>query len=143
VEIAGLPLYNEDLDGAPPAEWTAFRNQIKAADGVIFFTPEYNRTIPGGLKNAIDVASRPYGENVWNGKPAAVVSVTPGGLGAFGANHNLRQALTVLNMPCMQQPEAYISGAHKLVEGDGFDENTTSFLKKFMSAYEAWLSKNI
>src|SRR3954469_2225086 len=118
VEISGLPLYNEDLDEAPPAQWTQFRERIKAADAVLFVTPEYNRSVPGALKNALDVASRPYGKNNWSGKPGAVVSASPGGIGGFGANHHLRQSLVFLNVPAMQQPEAYIGGADRL-----FDEN--------------------
>ena len=108
VEIGDLPLYNQDLDTDPPEQWTRFRQAIAAADGVLFCSPEYNRGIPGVLKNAIDVGSRPYGESVWNQKPAAIVSASPGGIGGFGANHQLRQACVFLNMPVMQHPEAYL-----------------------------------
>src|SRR5690606_18870607 len=95
VEIGDLPLYDEDLDGEnAPAAWTRFREDVRAADAVLFVTPEYNRSVPGGLKNAIDVGSRPYGQAVWSGKPAAVMSTSMGALGAFGANHHLRQSLT-------------------------------------------------
>src|SRR5437868_604208 len=111
VEIGGLSLYNQDLDpDRAPAPWLAFRERVRRADGVLFVTPEYNRSIPGVLKNAIDVGSRPYGKSAWERKPAAAVSVTPGSLGAFGANHHLRQACVFLDMPMMQQPEAYLSG---------------------------------
>ncbi len=103
-----LPLYNQDLDGDPPAEWRAFREQVSAADAVLFVTPEYNRSIPGVLKNAIDVGSRPYGKSVWNQMPAAIVSASPGSIGGFGANHQVRQAAVFLNMPVMQHPEAYL-----------------------------------
>ena len=109
VEIGDLPLYDEDLETADaPAAWTRFRQEIAVADGVLFVTPEYNRGVPGVLKNAIDVGSRPYGQSVWDKKPAAVVSASPGGMGAFGANHHLRQSLVFLNMPAMQQPETYL-----------------------------------
>jgi len=110
VEIGDLPLYNQDYDGAPsqPEPYRRFRAEIAAADGVLFVTPEYNRGVPGVLKNAIDVGSRPYGESVWNQKPAAIVSASPGGIGGFGANHQLRQACVFLNMPVMQHPEAYL-----------------------------------
>ncbi|MGA7711162.1 MAG: NAD(P)H-dependent oxidoreductase, partial [Rhizomicrobium sp.] len=108
VEIDGLPLYNPDIDEAPPAPWKEFRTRIKAADAVLFATPEYNRSVPGVLKNAIDVGSRPYGQSAWNGKPGAVISVSPGAIGGFGANHHLRQSLVFLNVPTMPQPEAYI-----------------------------------
>ena len=109
VEIGQLPLYNQDDDdnGKPPAAWTAFRQRMGAFDAVLFVTAEYNRSVPGVLKNAIDVGSRPYGKSIWSGKPGAVVSVSPGAIGGFGANHHLRQSLVFLDVPCMQQPEAY------------------------------------
>jgi len=108
VEIRDLPLFNQDDEGDPPAAVTWFKQRIAAADGVLFVTPEYNRGVPGVLKNAIDVGSRPYGQSVWDKKPAAIVSASPGGIGGFGANHQLRQACVFLNMPVMQQPEAYL-----------------------------------
>ena len=107
VEIGDLPLYNQDLDANPPEAWTRFRQKIAAADGVLFVSPEYNRGIPGVLKNAIDVGSRPYGQSVFDKKPGAIVSASPGSIGGFGANHQIRQAAVFLNMPIMQQPEAY------------------------------------
>jgi chromate reductase len=119
VEIGNLPLYNQDLDGNPPAEWVAFREKIAAADGILFCTPEYNRGVPGVLKNAIDIGSRPYGKSVWDQKPAAIVSASPGSIGGFGANHQLRQACVFLNMPVMQQPEAYLGH----VGDDAFGED--------------------
>ena len=108
VEIGDLPLYNQDYDADSPPDYVRFREQIAAVDGILFCTPEYNRGVPGVLKNAIDVGSRPYGESVWDKKPAAIVSASPGGIGGFGANHQLRQACVFLNMPVMQQPEAYL-----------------------------------
>ena len=108
VPIGDLPLYNQDSDSSPPEQYVRFRNEIAATDGVLFVTPEYNRGVPGVLKNAIDVGSRPYGASVWNQKPAAIVSASPGGIGGFGANHQLRQACVFLNMPVMQHPEAYL-----------------------------------
>src|SRR5437016_10980619 len=106
VEIGQLPFFNQDLETeSTPAQWTAFRQRVKAADAVLFVTPEYNRSVPAALKNALDVGSRPYGQSVWDGKPGAVVSVSPGAVGGFGANHHLRQALVFLNVPAMQQPE--------------------------------------
>ena len=117
IEIGGLPLYNQDLDTNPPEQWTRFRQQVGSADGVLFCSPEYNRGIPGVLKNAIDVGSRPYGESVWNQKPAAIVSASPGMIGGFGANHQLRQSCVFLNMPVMQHPEAYLGR----VGDDSFD----------------------
>jgi chromate reductase len=108
IEIGDLPLYNQDLDQNPPEPWVRFRRQIAEADGVLFVTPEYNRGMPGVLKNAIDVGSRPYGESVFDKKPAAIVTASPGSIGGFGANHQVRQSCVFLNMPVMQQPEAYL-----------------------------------
>jgi chromate reductase len=108
VEIGELPLYNQDLDANPPEPWARFRQQVAEADGVLFVSPEYNRGIPGVLKNAIDVGSRPYGQSVFDKKPAAIVTVSPGAMGGFGANHQIRQSCVFLNMPVMQQPEAYL-----------------------------------
>jgi chromate reductase, NAD(P)H dehydrogenase (quinone) len=118
IEIGDLPLYNQDLDTDPPEQWTRFRQQVAAADGVLFCSPEYNRGIPGGLKNAIDVGSRPYGQSVFDKKPAAIVTASPGSIGGFGSNHQIRQACVFLNMPVMQQPEAYLGH----VTDDSFDE---------------------
>ncbi|MEO8548267.1 MAG: NADPH-dependent FMN reductase [Sphingomicrobium sp.] len=117
VPIGDLPLYNQDSDANPPEQYVRFRKEIAAADGVLFVTPEYNRGVPGVLKNAIDVGSRPYGKSVWNQKPAAIVSASPGSIGGFGANHQLRQAAVFLNMPVMQHPEAYLGH----VNDDSFD----------------------
>ncbi|MFI4969282.1 MAG: NADPH-dependent FMN reductase [Lysobacterales bacterium] len=144
VEIGALPLYNQDLDGAPPAAWAAFRDRVRPADGVIFATPEYNRSVPAPLKNAIDVGSRPHGKSVWRGKPTAIVSGSPGAIGGFGANHSLRQSFVFLDMPAMQQPEAYIGGADKLFDASGTlnNESTRVFLGKFMLAFAAWAERN-
>ena len=144
VEIGALPLYNQDEDAQMPAPWAEFREQIAACDAVLFVTPEYNRSVPGALKNAIDVGSRPYGKSAWAGKPAAIVSVSPGAAGAFGANHHLRQSLVFLNMPAMQQPEAYIGGADKLFAEDGSISNpsTHEFLTKYLAAFEQWIARN-
>jgi chromate reductase len=117
VEIGDLPLYNQDEEANPPEQYVRFRQQVAPVDGVLFCTPEYNRGVPGVLKNAIDVGSRPYGSSVWDKKPAAIVSVSPGAIGGFGANHQLRQACVFLNMPVMQQPEAYLGH----VTDDSFD----------------------
>ncbi len=146
VEIGDLPLYNQEGDegGNPPAQWVAFRERVRPLDAVLFVTPEYNRSIPGVLKNAIDVGSRPYGKSVWDAKPAAVVSVSPGAIGGFGANHHLRQCLVFLNMPCLQQPEAYIGGAGTLFDGEGklTNDGTRDFLRKFVHAFAGWIEKN-
>lgn len=143
VEIGELPFYNQDLDSNPPAPWTEFRQKIAKYDGLLFITPEYNRSVPAVLKNALDVGSRPYGASVWDGKPGAVVSVSPGATGGFGANHHLRQTLVVLNIPAMQQPEAYIGDAANIFDADGNikNESTRKFLMSFMVAFEAWVAR--
>ena len=140
LEIGDLPLYNEDLEDKTPEPWARFRREVSQSQAVLFVTPEYNRSIPGCLKNAIDVGSRPSGKSVWSGLPAGVVSVTPSKLGAFGANHALRQTFVFLDMPAMQQPEAYISGAADLVGAGGEVKNgdTDKFLKTFMERFAAW-----
>jgi chromate reductase, NAD(P)H dehydrogenase (quinone) len=144
VEIGNLPLYNQDDDANPPTASAAFKARIQQADAVLFVTPEYNRSVPGVLKNAIDIASRPYGKSAWNAKPAAVISVSPGAIGAFGANQALRQSLVFLNMPALQQPEAYIGGAADLFDAQGnlAKESTREFLQKFLTAFAAWIDRN-
>ena len=144
VAIGELPLYNQDLEtDAPPAAWKKFRDVVRACDAVLFVTPEYNRSVPGVLKNAIDVGSRPYGQSVWSGKPAAVVSVSPGALGAFGANQHIRQSFVFLDMPILQQPEAYIGNAAKLFDEQGkmTSADTREFVRKFMAAFAQWIAK--
>ena len=143
VEIGDLPLYNEDIDGAaPPAAYSTFRQHVRSSDAVLFVTPEYNRSVPGVLKNAIDVGSRPYGQSVFSGKPGAVISVSPGAIGGFGANHHLRQSLVFLDVPCMQQPEAYLGGAGSLFDESGkVSEKTKPFLQAFIDAYGKWVEK--
>jgi chromate reductase, NAD(P)H dehydrogenase (quinone) len=144
VEIGALPLYNQDADDNPPSAWTAFRDRVATADAVLFVTPEYNRSIPAALKNAIDVGSRPFGKNVWDGKPGGVVSVSPGAMGGFGANHHLRQSLVFVNVPVMPQPEAYIGGAGKLFDAAGAIAipATRDFLAKYMQAFAGWVERH-
>ena len=144
VEIGQLPLYDQDGDDHPPVEWATFRDTIRAADAVLFVTPEYNRSVPGVLKNAIDVSSRPYGKSAWSGKPGAIVSTSQGAMGGFGANHHLRQSLVFLNVPAMAQPEAYIGGADKLFDANGklVNDGTRKFLSDFMLAFAAWIAAN-
>ena len=121
-----------------------FRERIRTADAVLFVTPEHNRSVPAALKNAIDIGSRPYGKSAWSGKPGAVVSASPGGIGGFGANHHLRQSLVFLDVPAMAQPEAYLGHADKLFGADGklADDGTRKFLQAFMQAYAAWIAAN-
>ncbi|HLO21343.1 MAG TPA: NAD(P)H-dependent oxidoreductase [Sphingomicrobium sp.] len=142
IEIGELPLYNQDLDVDPPEQWTRFRHEVAAADGVLFCSPEYNRGIPGVLKNAIDVGSRPYGQSVFDKKPAAIVTASPGSIGGFGSNHQIRQAAVFLNMPVMQQPEAYLGH----VTDDSFDESgclkegpLKDLVRKVAEAFHDWV----
>ncbi len=143
VEIGALPLYNQDLDADPPKPWADLREAIRSADAVLFVTPEYNRSVPGVLKNAIDVGSRPYGQSVWAGKPAAIMTLSPGALGGFGANHHLRQSLVFLDMPVLQQPEAYVGHAGAMFDeaGQVADERSRAFLQKFIDAFADWIDR--
>lgn len=143
VPIGQLALYNQESDEQPPTEYVEFRDRIRRADGVLFVTPEYNRSVPGVLKNAIDVASRPYGRSAWNGKPGGVLSASIGTLGGFGANHHLRQTLAYLNVPTMTVPEAYIANADKLFgeNGELTRDSTRDYLRKYIAAYAGWVEK--
>ena len=144
IEIGDLPLYNEDLETADaPAEWTRFRGQVLRSDAILFVTPEYNRGIPGALKNALDVGSRPWGRSVWDGKPAAVISQSPGVLGGMAAAHHLRQVLLAVNLAAMPYPEAYISSAATLYDDSGRlqSASTREFMATFLQAFEAWIAK--
>jgi chromate reductase, NAD(P)H dehydrogenase (quinone) len=142
VEIGDLPHFDQDLEDDPPAPWVRLRQQIAAADAVLFVTPEYNRGVPGVLKNAIDVGSRPYGQSVWNGKPGAVVTLSPGPLGGYGANHHLRQSLNVLNVPVLPN-EAYVGNAWSLFDDTGelANDATAEFLKGIGQAFAGWIDR--
>jgi len=143
LEIGQLAMYNEDLDQNPPAEWVEFRQKVKDAEGYLFFTPEYNRSISAVLKNALDVGSRPYGQNNWASKPGAIVSSSISALGAAIANHTLRQSMVFLDIYTMQQPEAYIGNTMSLFdENDNLkSEETRAFLKSWVDAFAAWVHK--
>lgn len=143
IEIGDLPLYNQDLDETPPEAWVKFRDRVREFDALVFVTPEYNRSVPAALKNALDVGSRPPGKGVWGGKPAVILSNSPGQYGGFGANHHLRQTFVFLDIPVLEQPEAYLAKV-----GEAFDEKgtlvndrTKELLKKVMDAYVAWIEK--
>lgn len=144
VEIGHLPLFNQDFEADPPQAVKDFKQRIEAADAVLFITPEYNRSVPGVLKNAIDVGSRPYGNSSWNGKPGGVISVSPGAIGGFGANQHLRQSMVFLNVPMMQQPEAYIGNASNLFDDKGeiANDSTRDFMSKFLQAFSQWIERN-
>ena len=143
VEIGDMPHYDEDIEAAgAPESWTRFRNEIAASDAVLFVTPEYNRSVPGVLKNAVDVGSRPYGSSAWLGKPTAVMSLSPGALGGFGANHHLRQSLMCLGTPILSHPEAYVGGAFQLFGDDGelVSDDTRKFFQSFIDAFSDWIA---
>lgn len=145
VDIGNLVLFNQDFDddGNTPEEWIAFRAEIKALQGYLFVTPEYNRSFPPVLKNALDIASRPYGENVWSGKPGAIISVSPGRQGGFGANHHLRQIMMSLNIYMMQQPEVYLGNVTDVLDekGEVTNEGTRGFLRNVTESYAQWISR--
>lgn len=145
IDLAALPLFNQDFDddNATPPQWTAFRDTIKGCDGFLFVTPEYNRSYTPLLKNALDIASRPAGQNLWSGKPGAIVGVSPGALGAFGAVQHLRQTIGFLGVHLLAQPEVYLSGVANLLSEQGriTNERTLDFLKDFTRAYAAWVER--
>lgn len=143
VEIGNLPLYNQDYDSDSPKEYDAFRAEIKGSDGFLFITPEHNRTMSAALKNAIDVASRPWGQNVWAGKPGAVVSSSIGPLGGALANHAVRQPMVLLDVHMMQQPEAYLGTVQNYFDENGEvnNEDTKAFLQNYINAFENWVQK--
>lgn len=141
VDIGGLPLFNQDLEASPPASVTKFKNEIESADGVLFVTPEYNRSIPGVLKNAIDWGSRPYGKSSWAGKPAAICGASPGAVGAAVAQNHLRSITGgFLDMPTMGQPELYLTWKDELIDADFnvTNDSTKAFLQGFVDKFSLW-----
>ena len=142
VEIGDLPLYDQDDDGNPAPAVTRLKGEISAASGVLFVTPEYNRSIPGVLKNAIDLASRPYGQSAFAGKPAAVIGVSIGAIGTALAQQHLRNVLAYLDMPVLGQPEVFIQAKDGLFEADGsIGDGSRKFLQSFMDRYIAWVKR--
>lgn len=145
IPLDDLPVYNQDFDDEDrvPESYVAFRSAVAAVAGIVFITPEYNRSVPGVLKNALDIGSRPMGSSVWDGKPAAVFSNSPGDVSAFGANQHLRQSLVHLNMPTMQQPEVYIAGVDKIFDDNGELKagDTRDFIQQAVDAYVAWFNR--
>ncbi len=143
IEIGDVPFYNEDLEATPPQQWLRLRQEIKSVDAVLFFTPEYNRSIPAILKNALDVGSRPYGKSSWSGKAGGVISISPGAIGGFGANHHLRQVISCLNIYSLQQPEAYIGNITAALNesGEVVNPETQAFLKSYVAAFVDWINK--
>jgi chromate reductase len=143
VPLDALTLYNQDEDAAPPQSWVEFRQRVSLADAILFATPEYNRSVPGVLKNALDIGSRPYGQSIWSKKPAAILSVSPGPMGAFGANHHLRQSLVFLDMPTLQQPECYLGGVESLLDDQGhfLHSTTREYMVNFITHFETWIRR--
>jgi chromate reductase len=144
VGLHDISFFNQDLEAAPPADWLAFREKLQKSNGVLFVTPEYNRAIPGVLKNAIDVGSRPYGKSSFNGKPTGIISNSPGPLGGVSAAKTLQNILPGISGPIMQQPEIYLNGV-----GDAFDdkgelikESLRTVLKQYIDAYAAFVEKH-
>ena len=143
IEIGDLPLYNQDDDGAPAASVTRLKADITASTGILFVTPEYNRSISGVLKNAIDHASRPYGQSAWSGKPAGVIGVSVGAIGSALAQQHLRNILGYLDMPTLGQPEAFIQAKDGLFEPDGsIGAGSREFLEGWVNRYLAWVGKH-
>lgn len=145
LEIGELPLYNQDLEtDSPPPAWNQYRTRLAACDAVLFVTPEYNRGMSAAIKNAIDVGSRPYGKAAINRKPCAVASSSPGALGGFGANHQVRQCVVFLDMPMMQMPELYVGHVDKMVDAAGkvTSDGTRELFQGFLKAFATWIEKN-
>jgi chromate reductase len=143
VKIDDLPLYNQDDDARPAETVKRLKAEITAARGLLFVTPEYNRSIPGALKNAIDHASRPYGQSVWGGKPAGVIGVSVGAIGTAMAQQHLRNMLAYLDVPTLGQPEAFIQAKEGLFDANGnIGQDSRKFLQEWMDRYVAWVRKH-
>ncbi len=142
IEIGDLPLYNQDDDGSPAPQVVRLRDEVRAADGVLFVTPEYNRSIPGVLKNAIDHGSRPYGQSVWAGKPAGVIGASIGSIGTALAQQHLRNILAYLDMPTLGQPEAFIHAKEGFFDADGgIGAGSREFVQGWVDAYVQWVER--
>ncbi|MBS1702082.1 MAG: NAD(P)H-dependent oxidoreductase [Armatimonadetes bacterium] len=143
VEILDLTLFNQDLEDDPPAAWTVFRDRVREFDAVIFMAPEYNRSMPAPLKNAVDIGSRPPGQNLWDGVPAGVVSTSPGALGGISSNNHLRQTLTNVNMFVLPQPNVSIGRVDTLFDENGnlTNEGTKKYLASFLDSFAKWIEK--
>jgi chromate reductase len=144
VTPAGISFFNQDLEGAPPADWLAFRDKLQKSNGVLFITPEYNRSIPGVLKNAIDVASRPYGKSSLLGKPVGIISNSPGPLGGVSAAKHLQNILPGISGPILQQPEIYLNAVGDAFDADGnlTKDSLKTVLQQYIDAFAAHVAKN-
>ncbi len=139
----GISFFNQDLEANPPADWLAFREKLQNSHGVLFVTPEYNRSIPGALKNAIDVGSRPYGKSSFMGKPIGIISNSPGPLGGVSAAKHLQNILPGISGPIMGQPETYLNGVGDAFndKGELIKESLQKVLEQFLGAFAAWVDK--
>jgi chromate reductase len=145
VRIDDLPLYNQDDDGHPAESVKRLKREIEASQGLLFVTPEYNRSIPGVLKNALDHASRPYGQNVWAGKPAGILGASIGAVGTAASQQHLRPVLSYLDVPTLSQPEVFIHAQEGFFASDGSVSNagTLKFLQGYMDKYVAWVRSHV
>ncbi len=144
VEIGDLPLYNQDDDERPAAAVVRMKDAVKAADGLLIVSPEYNRSIPGVLKNALDHGSRPTGQSVWAGKPAGIIGVSTGAIGTAMAQQHLRNVLSYLDVPVMRQPEAYLQMREGMFDADGqIGPASRQYLQNWMARYCAWIASNV
>ena len=144
IGIGDLPFYNQDLETAtPPTQWVQFRERVNSSDAVLFITPEYNRGMPAAVKNAIDVGTRPLKQGVWKGKPAAIISLTPGRLGGMAANQQLKLTLSVIGVPVMPAPEVYLAGAGDMFDGSGklVSEDTRTQLTAMLQEFDTWIGR--
>ncbi|ETR75271.1 ACP phosphodiesterase [Afipia sp. P52-10] len=144
VTLHGLSFFSQDLEANPPADWVAFREKIQKSDAVLFVTPEYNRSIPGVLKNAIDIGSRPYGKSSFNGRPVGIIGTSPGAHGGVSAVKHLQQILPGISGPILQQPEMYLGGV-----GDAYDDkgelikdSLKQFLVSYLGEFAKWVERN-
>ncbi|GHT57056.1 FMN reductase [Bacteroidia bacterium] len=138
-DISALPFFSQDLENTPPAVAAEFQHAVRNADAVLFITPEYNRSFPGVLKNAIDWATRPYGQNLWQHKPAAIIGASMGRIGTFGAQQHLKSVCSFLDMRLMNQPELYFDASASMNEKGNIKEESVGFVQKYLKAFESWI----
>jgi len=140
-----LSFFNQDLEAAPPADWVKFREMLQASSAVLFVTPEYNRSIPGVLKNALDWGSRPWGHSVWGNKPAALIGTSVGAIGTALAQSHLRNVLAYLDVPLMGQPEMFVKHDHNRIDASGniIDDHTRKYLQTFVDRYVDWVKRHV
>lgn len=139
-ELDGIPSFNQDEEANPPAKVAELKQRVRSAGAILFVTPEYNYSVPGVLKNAIDWASRPYGDSAWNGKPVAIMGASVGSIGTARAQYHLRQMFVFLNMYAVNQPEVMLSNAHKHFDQDGKlkDENAKKLIRQLLEELLSW-----